>query len=46
MISVIISGWSAGIAICAGQATEADRGGVERTAADQVSSFYDNQEIL
>jgi hypothetical protein len=39
MISAVISGRSAGIAICAGQATEADRGGDERTAAGQVSCF-------
>ncbi len=34
---------AAGIAVCAGQATEAGRGGGgERTAASQVSSFYQN----
>jgi hypothetical protein len=41
MISVFITRRSAGIAVCAGQATEVDReGGGERTAASQVSSFY------
>ena len=40
MISAVISGRSAGIAICAGQATEADRGGAasgQRPARSRVS---------